>query len=278
MQQNNKKAVLITGCSSGIGFSIAKGLHERGYHVCASVRNPDDITKLEKLGIETLHLDLDDEATILKAVEHVKNLGIPLLALVNNGAYGQPGAVEDLSREALRAQFETNVFGTHSLTQKLLSVFRDQGYGRIVQISSVLGFVGLPMRGAYNASKYALEGLSDTMRIELFDTDIHISLIEPGPIESRFRPNAYLAYKKFIDPDKSRHKEIYKRVEERLNRKENASFTLPAEAVLKKTIHAIESKRPKIRYWVTVPTYVMGILKRLLTERALDRFINKHGN
>ena len=278
MQQNNKKAVLITGCSSGIGFSIAKGLHDRGYHVCASVRNPADINKIEKLGIETLHLDLDDETTIEKAVAHLKNLGIPLLALINNGAYGQPGAIEDLSREALRAQFETNVFGTHSLTQKLLPVFREQGYGRIVQISSVLGFIGLPMRGAYNASKYALEGLSDTMRIELFDTDIHISLIEPGPIESRFRPNAYLAFKKYINAENSHYKEIYKGVKDRLNRKENARFTLPPEAVLEKTIHAIESKRPKIRYWVTFPTYAMGILKRLLTERALDRFINKHGN
>lgn len=278
MQQNNKKAVLITGCSSGIGLSIAKGLQQRGYHVCASVRNPADINKLTKLGIETLHLDLDDESTIIKAVKHIKGLDIPLLAVINNGAYGQPGAIEDLSREALTAQFETNVFGTHSLTQKLIPIFRKQGYGRIVQISSVLGFIGLPMRGAYNASKYALEGLSDTLRIELFGTDIHVSLIEPGPIESRFRPNAYLAFKKHIDVSNSLHKKLYKGVKKRLNRKENASFTLPPEAVLKKTIHAIESKRPKIRYWVTFPTYAMGILKRLLTARALDRFINKHGN
>jgi NAD(P)-dependent dehydrogenase (short-subunit alcohol dehydrogenase family) len=194
-----------------------------------------------------------------------------LYALFNNGAYGQPGAVEDLSTDVLRAQFEANFFGWHELTCQVLPIMRRQGYGRIIQNSSVLGFVALKWRGAYTASKFALEGLTDTLRMELRGSGIHVSLIEPGPIESRFRENAYEAFKKNIDVANSPHREAYRRVEARLAVEEKAQpFTLPGDAVFKKVVHALESRRPKPRYYVTVPTYAFGFLRRILPTRLLD--------
>jgi NAD(P)-dependent dehydrogenase (short-subunit alcohol dehydrogenase family) len=194
-----------------------------------------------------------------------------LFALFNNGAYGQPGAVEDIPTDALRAQFETNLFGWHELTCRILPVMRAQGYGRIIQNSSLLGFVALKWRGAYTASKFALEGLSDTLRMELAGTGIHVSLIEPGPIESRFRENAYAAFKENIDVGASPHRDSYLRVEARLATEDkNQPFTLPGEAVLDKVVHALESRRPRPRYYVTVPTYALGFLRRVLSTRLLD--------
>ncbi len=278
IENTAQKTVLITGCSSGIGLCAAQTLQQKGYHVLASVRNSDDVSILQDQGIDCLHLDLCDEDSIDKAVHYIHEQQLNLYGLVNNGAYGQPGAVEDLSRQALLEQFETNVFGTHSLTQKLIPFFRQQQAGRIIQISSVLGFIGLPMRGAYNASKFALEGLSDTMRVELMGTNIHVSLIQPGPIESRFRPNAYLAFAKHIDADNSMYKDDYAQVYDRLNRTENSRFTLPASAVAKCILHALDNNKPKVRYKVTTPTKVMAVLKRLLPDRSLDKFIRKQGN
>jgi NAD(P)-dependent dehydrogenase (short-subunit alcohol dehydrogenase family) len=195
-------------------------------------------------------------------------------ALFNNGAYGQPGAVEDLTREVLRTQFETNLFGWHELTNLVMPVMRRQGYGRIVHNSSVLGLVALPFRGAYNASKYALEGLTDTLRLELQGTGIHVSLIEPGPITSRFRANAFAAYRRHIDPQSSVHRERYRQMEQRLTTDGPVvPFTLPPEAVLKKVIRALESRRPRARYYVTFPTWLFAFLKRVLTQRALDRIL-----
>lgn len=275
--QQEKKTILITGCSSGIGLETALYLKDK-YRVIASVRNPDDIQLLENLGVNCIHLDLSDEASIDAAITYIKENASDIYGLVNNGAYGQPGAVEDLTRDALIEQFQTNVFGTHSLTQKLIPLFRKNNSGRIIQISSVLGFVGLPMRGAYNSSKFALEGLSDTMRVELRDTNIKVSIIEPGPIESKFRPNAYKAFAKHIDAENSVYAHLYAKVHDRLHRKENAQFTLPPSAVAKCVLHALESKRPKIRYWVTVPTIVMGVLKRILPERLMDKFIAKNAD
>lgn len=274
---NTKPAVLITGCSSGIGLTTANYLARYGYRIIASVRNANDIKHFEKQSIECIYLDLTDEHSISNAVAYIEEHAPNLYGLINNGAYGQPGAVEDLTRSALREQFDTNVFGTHSLTQKLMPLFRRNNAGRIIQISSVLGFIGLPMRGAYNASKYALEGLSDTLRIELLNTNIKVSIIQPGPIESKFRPNAYHAFVKHIDTENSIHAESYKQVEGRLNRKENARFTLPAEAVAKCALHALDSKRPKTRYRVTTPTIVLAILKWALPTKLLDKFIAKQG-
>ena len=273
------KSILITGCSSGIGLCVAEGLKDRGYRVFATARRERDVEKLTADGFESLQLDLADSASIRAAVnETLSRTGGTLDALFNNGAYGQPGAVEDLSREVLRTQFETNLFGWHELTNLVLPVMRRQGHGRIIQNSSVLGFVALRYRGAYNASKYALEGLSDTLRLELAGTNIHVSLVEPGPVTSRFRENAFRAYKENIDPTHSAHREKYLAMETRLQTQGPVvPFTLPPGAVLKKVIHALESKRPRARYYVTFPTYLFGTLKRLLSTRALDRLLNKVG-
>jgi NAD(P)-dependent dehydrogenase (short-subunit alcohol dehydrogenase family) len=275
----SEKTILITGCSSGIGLCVARGLSSRGYRVFATARRTADVEALNKEGLESLLLDLDDPHSITAAVEEILTRTSGRLdALFNNGAYGQPGAVEDLSRDVLRAQFETNLLGWHQLTNLVLPVMRSQGHGRIIHNSSVLGFVALRYRGAYNASKYALEGLADTLRLELADTDIHVSLIEPGPITSRFRENAFAAYKRNIEPDGSAHREKYMQMEQRLTTEGPVvPFTLPAEAVLKKVIKALESPRPKARYYVTFPTYLFAFLKRVLTDRAMDRVLNKVG-
>jgi NAD(P)-dependent dehydrogenase (short-subunit alcohol dehydrogenase family) len=273
------KSVLITGCSSGIGLAVATGLRDKGYRVFATARKAVDVERLTAAGFESLQLDLADSTSIRAAVDDILGRTRGTLdALFNNGAYGQPGAVEDLSREVLREQFETNLFGWHELTNLLLPVMRRQGHGRIIQNSSVLGFVALRYRGAYNASKFALEGLTDTLRLELAGTGIHVSLIEPGPIASRFRENAFQAYQRNINPDNSVHREMYRRMEERLNKQGPAvPFTLPPEAVLKKVIHALESQRPRARYYVTFPTYLFGFLKRILSARLLDKVLNKVG-
>lgn len=273
------KAVLITGCSSGIGLCVARGLQQRGYRVFATARRSKSVAELQAEGLESLQLDLEDSDSIRTALDSIlQQTGGKLYAVFNNGAFGLPGAVEDLSRDAIRAQFETNVFGWLELTNLALPVMRAQGFGRIIQNSSVLGFVAMPFRGAYNASKFAIEGLSDTLRLELTDTDIHVVLVEPGPILSRFRANALIAMKKYIDTDNSVHHERYNRVLGRLNKEGPAvPFTLPPEAVLKKVIHALEARRPKARYYVTFPTYLFGYLKRLLPDKTLDRLLRQAG-
>lgn len=274
---NAPRNVLITGCSSGIGLCVAQGLKRRGYKVFASARKEEDVRRLRELGLTCLRLDLDDSTSIQDAFEEMMlRTGGKIYALFNNGAYGQPGAVEDLSREVLRAQLETNILGWHELTRLAIPVMRIQGKGRIIQNSSVLGFAAMPYRGAYNCSKYALEGLTDTLRLELEGSGIHVSLIEPGPIQSHFRQNAYLKFKENIDAEHSKHRKQYEAMEARLN-KEGAAvpFTLPPEAVLRKVIHALESKHPKARYPVTVPTHLFALLKRLLPTRTLDLLLRK---
>jgi NAD(P)-dependent dehydrogenase (short-subunit alcohol dehydrogenase family) len=265
------RTVLITGCSSGIGYTLAHGLKARGYRVFASARQSVDVERLRAEGLEALPLDLDSAGSIRAAVDDVlaRTQG-RLYALINNGAYGQPGAVEDLTRDALRLQFETNVFGTQELTNLVLPAMRAQREGRIIQISSLLGIVCLAYRGAYNASKFALEALSDTMRLELRGTNIHVSLIEPGPITSRFRANAFDAYQRHIDKTKSAHRDYYERVERRLGGEKPLPFTLPPEAVLAKVIHALEARHPKPRYPVTFPSHLFTWLRRLLPGKTLE--------
>jgi NAD(P)-dependent dehydrogenase (short-subunit alcohol dehydrogenase family) len=274
---NSAKTILITGCSTGIGYTTAQVLTARGHTVIATARQADDVARLQAEGFTALRLDLADSGSIKLAVEQTLELtGGRLDALFNNGAFGQPGAVEDLSREVLRFQFETNLFGTHELTNRVIPVMRRQGSGRIIYNSSVLGLVALTYRGAYNASKFALEGLADTLRLELRGTGIAISLIEPGPILSRFRENSFALYKQNIDAERSAHRDKYRAMEARLQ-KEGAAvpFTLPAEAVAEKVVHALEAKRPKIRYYVTFPTYLFGTLKRLLPAAWLDKLLIK---
>jgi len=266
------RTILVTGCSSGIGLCVAQGLVGRGWRVFATARKPADVQRLTELGLESLVLDLDDSDSIATSVGTIlERTGGRLDALFNNAAYGQPGAVEDLTRDALRAQFETNLFGTLELTNRVIPAMRAQGHGRIVQNSSVLGLVSLPYRGAYNASKFALEGLTDTLRLELAGTGIHVSLVEPGPIVSRFRDNAHAAFRRHIDAESSPHRETYRAMERRLTKRGPAApFTLGPEAVLKRVIHALESPRPRARYYVTFPTHLFATLRRLLPHRALD--------
>lgn len=277
MPKNSAKIVLITGCSTGIGYVAARELKKRGHIVIATARKAEDVARLTEEGFTSLQLDLADSGSIEQAVHKTLEItGGKIDALFNNGAFGQPGAVEDLSREVLRFQFETNLFGTHELTNSIIPVMRKQGQGRIIYNSSVLGLVALTYRGAYNASKFALEGLADTLRLELHGSNIHVSLIEPGPILSNFRQNSFTLYKKNIDSEQSFHKETYKAMEARLQKKGAAvPFTLPAEAVAEKVVHALESKRPKIRYYVTFPTYLFAFLKRLLPFFWLDVFLRK---
>jgi len=276
----NDKSVLITGCSTGIGLHIAQALQDRGYRVFASARKSEDVTKLKSQGLNCLNLDLNDSKSIQQAVTNIlKETQGSLYAVINNAAYGQQGAVEDLSREALKQQFETNVFGLMELTNLILPSMHKQGYGRIIQISSVLGFVAVPFSGAYVASKFALEGITDTLRLELKNTNVYVSLIEPGPIKSAFRENALHKYKENITHKTSRFSESYKLAEKKYA--ENGGimpFTLGPDAVLKKVIHSLESSKPKPRYFVTLPTYLLAYLKRILPTRALDFILLKSSN
>lgn len=268
-----QRSVLITGCSSGIGRCVAAGLKQRGYRVFATARKPDDVKALTRDGFESCRLDVSDTASIDAALAAVLDkTGGVLYALFNNAGYAQPGAVEDLSRDMLREQFETNLFGAQELANRLIPVMRRQGEGRIIYNSSVLGLVALRFRGSYIASKFAMEGLVDTLRMELQGSGIHAVLIEPGPVTSSFRRNAYAMFRRNIDKEKSCFREVYQGVESRLAKEDDADvpFTLGPEAVLDKLIQALESKRPRARYYVTVPTYAFAFLKRLLPVRVLD--------
>lgn len=269
------RSILITGCSSGIGLRVARGLADRGHRVVASVRQEKDLKTWPYADIPVVRLDLTDDRSIESGLNAaLSHTGGALDALFNNGGFGLTGAVEDLSRDALRAQFETNLFGGLALTNLVIPLMRAQGFGRIIQNSSVLGIAAMPFRGAYVASKFALEGLSDTLRLELSGTGIDVSLIEPGPINSRFRTNAQAAFVRFIPIETSVHADAYRKQLGRLNKPGPvAPFTLPPDAVLDRVIHALESRRPKARYPVTVPTYLFSILRRLLSTRGMDRVL-----
>lgn len=269
------RSILITGCSSGIGLCVARGLADRGHQVVASVRQQKDVEGWPHADIPVVLLDLTNDQSIESGLSAaLAHTGGSLDALFNNGAFGLPGAVEDLSRDALRTQFETNLFGWQVLTNRVIPLMRTRGFGRIIQNSSVLGIAALPFRGAYVASKFALEGLSDTLRLELHGTGIDVSLIEPGPITSRFRANAQAAFLRFIPIETSVHADAYRKQLDRLNKPGPAApFTLPPEAVLDRVIHALESHRPKARYPVTVPTYLFSVLRRLIPSRWMDRVL-----
>jgi len=271
------ETVLVTGCSSGIGYHVAKGLSERGYNVYATARKDEDVKRLISEGFKCLKLDYADSESVQDLANELMLLvGTNLYAVFHNGAYGQPGAVEDLTRSTLEKQFATNVFGWMELNNRLIVLMRHNNRGRILFNSSVLGLVSLPFRGAYNASKYAIEGFADTLRLELSDTNIKVSLIEPGPIESRFRPNALAALKANVNMEDSVHRDRYKKSLERLSKKGNVDpYTLKPEAVLEKVILALEKDNPQPHYYVTIPTYFMGTLKRLLPTRLLDKVVLK---
>ena len=266
------KTILITGCSSGIGAAAARCLSGRGWRVFATARKAADVERLNAEGLESLALDLDDSASIRAAVEEIlSQTGGRLDALFNNGGFGQVGAVEDLTRDALREQFETNLFGWVELTNLVIPAMRAQGHGRIVMNSSVLGYAAFAYRGAYNAVKFAVEGLTDTLRHELHGSGIHVALIEPGPIATRFRENCLPHFEKHIDWQNSVHRAQYEGQMARLNTPAPATpFTLGPEAVVDKLLNALESPFPKPRYPVTLPAVAFWWLKRFLSVRAMD--------
>lgn len=274
-----QKSILITGCSSGIGYDAAHTLHARGWRVFATCRQDKDCERLRGEGLESFTLDYADEESIKSAVAQVmERTGGTLDALYNNGGYALPGAVEDIPRDALRAIFETNVFGYCDLITQIIPVMRAQGHGRIINCSSVLGFSALPFRGAYVSTKYALEGLTDSLRLEMHDQPIDVSLIEPGPITSNIRTNAQPQFEKWIDWQGPALRKLYETQLRPLLYNENKApdmFERPPSAVTKKLIHALESKRPKPRYYVTVPTHLSGIMRRILPTRAFDWILLK---
>ena len=270
--------ILITGCSTGIGYFCAKELAKNGFTVYATSRYEKDVKRLQDEGLNAFILDLDDSSSIQKAVDWIKNETDEVVdVLVNNGAFGQPGAVEDLTRDVLKEQFETNVFGTQELTNLILPMMRKNRRGRVVYISSVLGIISMAYRGAYNASKYAIEGLCDTMRLELSGSGIDIVLIEPGPIKSDFRKNALKKFKKNIDIKNSVHVEVYEKTLSRLEGTDDVPFTLESRAVYDALIQSLIAKRPKARYRVTFPTKLFWFLKRILSTKSLDWILRKAG-
>ena len=276
MDKHSKvKSVLITGCSTGIGLCIALGLQKKGYRVFPTVRSSNDLKNLQDLGFEALQLDLSSSESIKAAVFKLFEKTDSLYALINNGAYGQAGALEDISREAMDKQFQTNVFGWHELTNLILPKMRNLDSGRMIYISSVLGFVAMPFRGPYIASKFAIEGLVATLRLELSNTNIKFSIIQPGPIESKFRQNAYKAFKENVDSSNSHYLDQYQLMIKRLKSGKNVKFTLPPEAVLKSALHALESSSPKNYYRVTFPTKLFAFLGNILPSKLMDNILNK---
>ena len=271
------RSVLITGASSGIGYDAAHGLAARGWRVFATCRKEADCARLRGEGLESFRLDYTDEGSMAAAVDQaLERTGGTLDALYNNGAFGLPAAAEDLPTDALREIFETNFFGWHELIRRVIPVMRAQGHGRIVNCSSVLGLVPMRWRAAYVATKYALEGYSDVLRIEMADAGIQVILIEPGPITSRIRENSVPHFERWVNWQASPRRAMYERsLLKRLyaDKTRPDRFELPPSAVTKKLIHALEAPHPRPRYYVTTPTWIAGIARRLLTTRMADRII-----
>ena len=276
---NIQKSVLVTGCSSGIGRSTIQVLASRGYQVFATARKPEDVESLQEAGFQCVYLDLTSESSIASAVEQVlSQTDGRLYALFNNGGFGVRGAVEDLSTQVLREQFETNFFGMHSLTKKVIPIMRSQGYGRIVQNSSLMGFVGMQYRGAYSASKFALEGLTDSLRQELKDSGIHVSLIQTGPVLSTsFKQNSIQSLERLIDVEDTVHNGMYRKLLAQQKSKKHMNFSVPAHVVASQVVHAIESAKPKVRYKVGFPVYFFGFIKRILPDAAFDYALSSLG-
>ena len=267
-------SVLITGCSTGIGLETALHLSKQGFLVFATAREHEDVKKLKDLGFHSYFLDVTKPETIKYTLEEILKVTDGTLDIVfNNAGYGQPGAVEDLTTQTLKEQFETNVFGLHEVTIQVLNIMKTQGYGKIIQHSSVLGLVSLKLRGAYNASKYAIEGLTDTLRLELKDTNIDVTLLNTGPVLSEFRNNAKAKTSQNIDIENSRFKISYEK--SLSSNKSDVPFTLPAIAVAKIVEKIIKSKKVKPRYYITKATYLLGFLKRVLSTSKLDNILER---
>ncbi|MDG2187292.1 MAG: SDR family NAD(P)-dependent oxidoreductase [Hyphomicrobiales bacterium] len=275
-----KKNILITGCSSGIGLHVARDMKEIGWNVIASCRKESDCKIMrEKYGFLSTVINYDNEESITSGLNYsLEKTNGRIDILFNNGAYGLPSLVEDIPVDSLRNIFETNFFGWHSLTKGVIPYMKEQGSGRIIQNSSILGFMALKYRGAYTATKYALEGLSDTLRLELKDSNIKIILIQPGPITTKFRENSYIRFIEDIKWDLSPNRLIYSNIIiPRLEAKnpKKTTFELLPDAVSKSVIHACISNNPKTRYRITWATLIMMYLKRLLTDKIFDRIADR---
>lgn len=271
------RSILITGCSSGIGLDAVRTMKARGWRVIATARTHDDLARLQREeGVEALHLELADPKSIAEcAIEALRLTGGKLDALFSNAAHGQPGAVEDLPPDLLRHQMEVNVIGTHDLTRRLIPAMRKNGSGRIVQCSSILGFVSVSYRGAYCASKHALEGLTNALRMELEGTGIRVTLIEPGPIRTRFVETALANLMANIDIENSAHRDVYRARIEGMKAGGKSFFKLEPSAVSKRLIHAVESPRPRRRYYVTTPTYLAALFQRIMPPAVAEYFAKK---
>ncbi len=273
-----ERSILITGSSTGIGHDAAHRLAKRGWRVFAACRASDDVARLTGEGLEAVQLDYEDPDSVSDAVETVLSATDgTLTALFNNGAYAIPGPIEDLSRDAMDAQFQANFLGWHDLTVRLIPAMRAQGGGRIVNCSSVLGLVSAPYRGSYSATKFAVEAWSDALRMEMRDTGIRVSLIEPGPIATDFRKNAIKEFDRWVDWENSARVDEYRdTLLDKLKKGSDGSrFELPASSVTLKLIHAVENPRPKARYYVTTPTYMADVLRRVLPTSLLDRIVER---
>ena len=274
MSNKNKYNIIITGSSSGIGYATAVYLHKQGYNIFATIKEPKDREKLEKEGLKVFILDVTDQNSIKSAFEDIMSQIDGKLDMVfNNAGFGQPGAIEDLKTDILKEQFETNVFGLHRVTLEALKIMKKQNYGKIVQHSSVLGLVSLRFRGAYNASKYAIEGLSDTLRLELKDTNIQLTVLNTGPVISDFRKNAKIKLQQNIDIENSRFKDEY--IKSLAQDKSDVPFTLQSIDVAKVVEKIVLTKNIKPRYYITKATYILGFLKRVLSTRLLDKTLYK---
>ncbi len=268
------KSILITGCSSGIGYETAKLLKQQGWKVFASCRKQQDVIRLQQDGFESLLLDVNDSAQIQSAFETIKTSG-GLDAVFCNAGYGLPSMVEDVSRKDLQDLFETNVFGVWEVMNQALKIFRQQNHGKIIITSSILGFAAMPFRGAYNSTKFAIEGMADTLRLELKGSNISVSLIEPGPIESNFRSNSNEQFKK-IDVSDSIHQEVYKKNLTYFNTKKNKNpFVLPPSACAEVCLKILNAKKPKARYQITFPSKLFWILKKVLPTFIFDFICKK---
>jgi len=266
--------IVITGCSTGIGLETAKYLKIQGLNVYPTAREQKDVDMLLDLGFKNaMKLDVRDSSEISSVIQRVVENDNKIDIWFNNAGYGQVGAIEDLPTDILKEQFDTNVFGLHECTRQIIPIMRKQGYGKIIQHSSVLGLISLFGRGAYNASKYAIEGLTDTLRLELHNTDIHVSLLNTGPVTSNFRNTAMRKLKENIDIKNSIFKEQYQK---NLSAdKSTVPFNEEADSVAKVVHQIILSKKPKPRYYITKATYILGYLKRILSTSLLDRVLLK---
>ncbi|MBU0677190.1 MAG: SDR family NAD(P)-dependent oxidoreductase [Verrucomicrobia bacterium] len=269
-----KKNVLVTGCSSGIGAATAAMLRDAGWHVVPTARKEADLRKLKEQGFHAVELDVADSVSVSMAVNQALDIfGGEIGGLVNNAGFGQPGAMEDLTRESMRYQFEVNVLGMQELTNQVLPVMREQGWGRIINISSVAGRIGLPLLGIYSATKFAMEGMSDVLRVELAGSGVAVSLIEPGPIDTDFKKNALERGKVELHSRRTQFMLLYEQLVEESQLSQNRMaqmFTLPSESVAKTILKALETGRPKRRYKVTLHAYAGALMSRFAPDWLVD--------